>query len=102
MSDTSTEVDRPGELERTYEPARIIWQAIGAVLLTVIAIWAIFQARSLVSMLVISVFFSLALQPAVNSLVRRYGWRRGAAVGVIYLALVAFMALNGLKEYCEK
>jgi predicted PurR-regulated permease PerM len=38
-------------------------------------------------MLAISFFFSLALQPGVMRLVHRFGWRRGAAVGVIYLAL---------------
>jgi predicted PurR-regulated permease PerM len=37
-------------------------------------------------MLGISFFFSLALQPAVMWLVDRHAWRRGAAVGVIYLA----------------
>ena len=64
--------------------SRSIWQVVGAVLITVTLIWLVFQARSLVGMLVVSFFFSLALQPAVNSLHRRYGWRRGAAVGVIY------------------
>lgn len=37
-------------------------------------------------MLALSFFFSLALQPAVLRLTSRYGWKRGSAVGVIYLA----------------
>ena len=36
-------------------------------------------------MLVVSVFFALALIPGVDHLHRKRGWRRGAAVGVIYL-----------------
>jgi predicted PurR-regulated permease PerM len=32
-----------------------------------------------------SFFFSLALQPAVLRLTRKYNWKRGSAVGVIYL-----------------
>jgi predicted PurR-regulated permease PerM len=68
-----------------------IWQSIGAILLTLLAFWAIGQARTLVSMLVISFFFSLAMQPAVNRLRAGYGWRRGLAVGVIYLAGFVFL-----------
>ena len=41
--------------------------------------------RSLVMMLAISVFFALALTPGVNYFHSRRGWRRGAAVGVIYV-----------------
>jgi predicted PurR-regulated permease PerM len=63
-----------------------IWQVIGAILLTLFALWAISEMSGLLWMLGISFFFSLALQPAVIWLVDRYEWRRGAAVGVIYLA----------------
>ncbi len=64
---------------------KFIWQAIGAILVTLLALWAFNQARTLVSLIFMSFFFSLALQPAVLWLTNRYGWRRGAAVGVIYL-----------------
>jgi len=63
---------------------KTIWQVIGAVLLTLGALWAMGQMRSLLWMLILSFFFSLALQPAVNWCVQRYGWRRGSAVGAIY------------------
>jgi len=65
---------------------KFIWQAIGAILVTLLALWAFNQARTLVALIFMSFFFSLALQPAVLWLTNRYGWRRGAAVGVIYLA----------------
>lgn len=45
-------------------------------------------------MVAISFFFSLALDPAVRALTRRYGWRRGSAVGAVYVGgvlLAAFM-----------
>jgi predicted PurR-regulated permease PerM len=73
--------------------ARIIWQAIGAVLTTIVLLWAFNQARGIVSMVAISFFFSLALEPAVRRLTARYGWRRGAAVGVVYLAGALFVFL---------
>ncbi len=63
-----------------------IWKAIAAILITLLALWAAGEMATLLSMLAISFFFSLALQPAVIWLVDRYEWKRGAAVGVIYLA----------------
>ncbi|MCP4965348.1 MAG: hypothetical protein GY926_08935, partial [bacterium] len=54
--------------------ARIIWQAIGAVLTTLVLLWALNQARGIVSMVAISFFFSLALEPAVRKLTARFGW----------------------------
>ena len=63
-----------------------IWKFIAAVLVTLLALWAGGEMANLLSMLAISFFFSLALQPAVMWLVERYDWKRGAAVGVIYLA----------------
>jgi len=70
-----------------------IWQVIGAILLTLVLIRAGIAARGLLSLVAISFFFSLALDPAVRWLTRRYGWRRGAAVGVIYLAGALFLVL---------
>ena len=62
-----------------------MWRAVAVVLLTLAALWAVNQARDLVTMLVISVFFALALVPGVEHLHKKRGWRRGAAVAVIYL-----------------
>jgi predicted PurR-regulated permease PerM len=66
--------------------SRTVWQVIGAILLTVILLRAAAAASGLLAMVGVSFFFSLALDPAVRRLHDRYGWRRGAAVGVIYLA----------------
>jgi predicted PurR-regulated permease PerM len=71
---------------------KTIWQVIGAVLGTLVLLWAFNQARGIVSMVAISFFFSLALEPAVRRLTARFGWRRGSATGVIYLAGAIFTA----------
>ncbi len=76
---------------------RTMARAIGVVLATLALLWAANAARSLVSMLVVSAFFALALLPGVNYFQHRRGWRRGAAVGVIYLvgaiALILLIAV---------
>ena len=68
-----------------------MWRAVGVVLSTLFIVWAIVKARDLVAMLAISLFFGLALVPGVNHLHDKRGWKRGAAVGVIYLA--GFLAM---------
>lgn len=70
---------------------RTIWQVIGAILLTIVVLRAAAAAAGLLSIVALSFFFSLALDPAVRALHRRYEWRRGAAVGVIYLAGALFV-----------
>lgn len=87
------ESQAPGATVRVQLTAKSIWLAIGSVFLALALLWMISRAWGLVSMLIISFFFSLALQPAVTWLHRRYGWRRGAAVGFIYLAGILFAIL---------
>ena len=52
----------------------------------VLSLWMMGEARNLLGQVAFSFFLSLALQPLVMRLVHRFGWRRGSAVGVIYLA----------------
>jgi predicted PurR-regulated permease PerM len=70
-----------------------LWRGVGVILATVAGLWAANQARDLTSMLVISLFFALALVPGVNHLHQKRGWKRGAAVGFIYLAGILVLAL---------
>ncbi len=79
----SHRVDGVYEVTVSY---RMLFRIVGVVLGTLVALWAANSARTLVSMVVVSMFFALALLPGVNYLHLRYGWRRGAAVGAIYLA----------------
>lgn len=81
----------PASVRHIEISGKFIWQAIGAVLATLVLIWAVNQARGLVSMVAISFFFSLALEPAVRSFVGRYGWRRGSATGVIFVIGALFV-----------
>jgi len=83
--DTTSKRASSSDILRIRINGQTIWQVIGAVLLTLAGLWAMNQMRSLLWMLILSFFFSLAMQPAVNWLVDRYEWRRGAGVGVIYL-----------------
>ncbi|MGC4174498.1 AI-2E family transporter [Demequina sp.] len=53
--------------------------------LTALGVLMVLQLRHLLGILVISTFFALAIVPGVNSLHRKYGMRRGAAVGIVYL-----------------
>jgi predicted PurR-regulated permease PerM len=72
---------------------RSVWRIIGAILVTMLALWVVGEASNLLVMLALSFFFSLALQPAVLRLTSRYGWKRGSAVGVIYLIGVIAVVL---------
>lgn len=72
---------------------RTLWRAVGIVLVTWAGIWALNQARGLVSLLAYSMFFALALVPGANYLHQKRGWRRGAAVGFIYLAGIVFLVI---------
>ncbi len=51
-------------------------------------IWLAFLLRSVLFMVFVSLFLAIALEPAVQFLVKR-GWRRGLATGLVFL--VAFL-----------
>jgi predicted PurR-regulated permease PerM len=90
---SSPEASGPSSILRLELSARSIWQVIGAILLTIALLWAANQARSILAMVAISFFFSLAMEPAVLRLSSGRGWRRGAAVGAIYVAVVVVLVL---------
>ena len=84
----------------TRSPINISWsswgRAVVVILVSLAFLWALSQARHLVALLVVSLFFGAALVPGVNRLHERHGWRRGAAVWAIYgvgLVTLAFMTL---------
>ena len=65
-------------------------QIIGVVLATLAILWLIERLEELLVIFVVSLFFSFALEPAVNFLARS-GMRRGLATGLIFLG-VALLA----------
>jgi predicted PurR-regulated permease PerM len=66
---------------------------VGVVLTVSVLVFALVQARGLVSMLIISLFFGIALDPGVTWLSRKYGWHRGVATGAIFAALALFVVV---------
>jgi len=90
--DTSSRVEQDGQdntgnsksLSITIDGG-FVWKTIAAILITMAVLWAVGEAKSLVALVGMSFFFSLALQPAVLWLTNRYDWKRGSAVGVIYI-----------------
>lgn len=70
----------------------IVW-AIGAVLVTLAALWFLGQVRELVRYLVIATLLWIALEPAVIWLHDKRGWRRGSATGLLLLAVFLAVVL---------
>jgi predicted PurR-regulated permease PerM len=54
--------------------------------------WLLIKLRSLILWLVIAMFLSFALEPAVNWLTRR-GWRRGLATAAVLFALIVLVLI---------
>jgi predicted PurR-regulated permease PerM len=68
---------------------RSVWTLIGGVLAVLALLWFALRARELLRILLVAQLFALALEPAVQWLSERRGWRRGAAAGTILAATVA-------------
>ncbi len=70
---------------------------LGLVVLVVLR-WLLGRTRGLLTLLLISLFLALAIEPGVNRLARR-GWRRGSATGLVlfgvFLAAVLLIAAVG-------
>jgi len=72
-----------------------IWRLVTAIVGLVVAWWLVRKLSSLLLILFISIFFSFAIEPAVNSLERR-GVRRGIGTGVIFLGLILGITVFGI------
>ncbi len=70
-----------------------LWKAVVVVLLTLFFLSVAWKAQTLLRMLGVSLFFALAMIPAVQWIHNRWGWKRGAAVGAIYGGMVLFLVL---------
>ncbi len=72
----------------------VLWKIVAVGLVVGAGLWAVGQLSHFLGLLFVSLFFALAMIPGVEALTKRFGMKRGAAVGVIYLAalvLVAFL-----------
>ncbi len=93
-----TDAARTPTEERPAWLDRFVWSVLGKILaaaaFAALAVYAFDQLGHLLGILAISLFFALAMIPGVEALVRRFGMRRGAAVGIIYLAALVAVDLN--------
>jgi predicted PurR-regulated permease PerM len=74
----------PGQRVEIVVPARTLWTVLAFAVLVVLAILSL---GTLLSILIAGVV-ALGLDPIVDALVRRRGWRRGRAGLFVYVALV--------------
>jgi predicted PurR-regulated permease PerM len=72
----------------------VLW-TIAVIVAVGIAFWALDLLAQIVMYLVLALFFSFALEPAANRLVRR-GWRPGAATGLLLAATFLLLMFVGL------
>ena len=106
MDERAPEVDGVGEgptaggdapPARTSELIRqSIRYAIGAVLVTLAALWFLDKQRNLIDYLILSSLLALALEPAVIWLHEKRGWRRGSATGLLLVAVLLGLVLLGI------
>jgi predicted PurR-regulated permease PerM len=77
---------------------RAILLALGAVVAFFVGWWMLRELRTLIIMVFVALFLSLAMEPAVTRLASR-GWRRGPAtllvLGGVILVFLVFMAAAG-------
>ena len=81
-------------------PSELIRQgiryAIGAVLLTLAALWVLGKQQNLIDYLILSSLLALSLEPAVIWLHEKRGWRRGSATGLLLVAVFGGLVLLGI------
>ncbi len=66
---------------------------VAAVLLGVfVVVWLAIKLRTILFMVFVSIFVTVAFEPPVHFLAKR-GWRRGSATGVVFLAAFAIAVL---------
>jgi predicted PurR-regulated permease PerM len=68
-----------------------LWKAVVVGLSVALGLAIVWRTQTLIRMLLLSFFFALAMIPAVRFMHERWGWKRGAAVGAIYLGFVVFL-----------
>ncbi|WP_062136141.1 AI-2E family transporter [Demequina aestuarii] len=72
---------------------RSLWKTVAVGIIATLGILIFIEIRHVLAVLVISLFFALAIIPGVEALTTRYPLRRGAAVGIIFLAATIALVL---------
>ncbi len=68
-----------------------LWKVVAVSLAVAVSLLIVYRTQTLIRMLAVSFFFALAMIPAVKYMHERWGWKRGVAVGAIYLGFVVFI-----------
>ena len=84
----------PGRPMNRRSPFRIGFSAALGVGLAYLLYQAVVSARSVLVLVVVAAFLAIGLNPTVTRL-QRTGMRRGAAVGIVFLGVVAFFGAVG-------
>lgn len=98
--------DRPDWIDRFVWQS--LWKVVVVGLATTAIVWAAWQMRQLLLLMGVSLFFALALIPAVTHMHHQWGWRRGVAVGVMYAGLAIFVValisvlIPGIVEFADQ
>ena len=71
----------------------VLWKVVAVFLATALLLLVARELRHLLWLLVVGSFFALAMIPGVEQIHKRWGRRRGTAVGVIYASVVAFFVV---------
>jgi predicted PurR-regulated permease PerM len=75
--------------------ARTIFNVLGIILAVAVLVEIVLISRTVLTWILVSLFFALALNPAVDWLQSHGVKRRGFAAGLVYIAAFAFIALIG-------
>jgi predicted PurR-regulated permease PerM len=84
-----------GPVDRDAMPRwvpRAIFLFFAGVVALYVGRWLLVHLRTLLLLLLVSLFLSFAMEPAVNNLARR-GWRRGSATGLVFLIVLVLIGL---------
>jgi predicted PurR-regulated permease PerM len=74
---------------------RTVFLVIGILLAVAITLKVLWISRHVLAWVFIAIFLTLALNPAVDRLERRFGGRRGLATGTVMLTTIAVIAAIG-------
>lgn len=82
----------PGDSQRSAQEMppwipKLLLMIVATVAVSLATYWFLGKIRDLIVWLIVALFLSFALEPAVNYLAKR-GWRRGLATAAVLLALI--------------
>jgi predicted PurR-regulated permease PerM len=103
--------DRPRDDQMPGWVRRAILFFFGTGVALVVSWWLLIRLRGLLVMLLVALFFSFALEPAVNWLAER-GWRRGAAtllvmfglliVGLLFVVAIGSVLVSQITDFVDE